>query len=311
MTPPLSSRNFGRTLGSLGLITLAVACSNPGYASNAATGTGKHPVASVTSSSQGATGGTSTASSGSSSSTGAASTGTSGSSTSGTLPSCDAGIQVAWQAESLCAMSPLGAGVVVTNFLDVSQTASTDSDGDFYFCLDAGTPLAFSVAQSGFLTSVSEVIVANVSETLRGTELITYCNSVSQDIYAALATATPPFDDNLAVAAVIIDSQGVCSRAGWQINLTLPDGGPLLGTGVAYFSGTDVDPTALATSVEGGSLVYNIDPTLERVAISAVLVDGGGGNSCTYVGAQPPFQLTGLLPIQGPGSISFGIYPIP
>lgn len=198
----------------------------------------------------------------------------------------------------------------VADITDLSRTAVSDACGYFHFCVDAGTRLAFSVSPAGFISELSPYIqltsLNSQNVDAPGLSVVSQTNEMIAASIAGNFDATRAF-----IFAYIVDNEvqlaiGPCSDiSGWTFSVATQDGGAV-DAGVVYLSGLGASQLT-STDRSGVAFLYNIDPTLQTVVLSATpparLLLPDGGVACVPVDAAYPYNMAGpTLPLRA----SFG-----
>ena len=200
-----------------------------------------------------------------------------------------------------------------------TPAATSDSDGGFFLCLPANTPLSATFSGGGNVTATMAEVNASASQQL-GDVLVV--STVIDQFVLQMAAVTPPFDQDAgAIFAVVhsISGMGACAPAldaggvtvdggppdysGWTFTVTNLDGSPGPGS-LAYINGADVSSATTSTGPGGIALIYNISENLTEVKITAT-PPATLGSQCNTENSSLGF--TGnvyALPFQ------FGYYPV-
>lgn len=196
-------------------------------------------------------------------------------------------------------------GVAVTTEPSFGPAVFSDQNGQFSLCVDEGVTFAtFFDAGSAYapmqlelqnLTS-NQIFLAGFG----GVTLI--CPSVLQVLQGKLQSYDPA-EASVVIGVTSISNEAQCQRQGWVVTATLPDGGaPSTPWPLVYIDYTGGVYTAGTTLGDGLAFVYNIDPSISSLRVSAQSIDAGFG--CAPV---PNSGLTGLIDVTPQ---FFGFYPI-
>ena len=167
-------------------------------------------------------------------------------------------------------------GVQISTLQPYSATVSSDG-GQYMACLPPNQPTTLRYSLAGYETSYAAELQIATPLVTGNIEILTsmVCSSAVQNYFREV----PQFDINLGTAYVVMISASdtpPCNDpdaglAGWSFTATLVDGG--VGDGgpwpTAYFDATWTLQAVSSTFSTGQALVYNIDPSVEYVAIQA------------------------------------------
>jgi hypothetical protein len=258
------------------------------------------------------TGGASTAAASSGASAGGSSSSSSGSSSGvssngGSGGGSDAGIDcpelyVASTLNDIAGQTPIAGATVSAVGLDgvtlPGASAESQADGFVALCVPPNVEFSLNVKATGYPETILEDVVLITSETLSfGGHGMTLLSNNDLGAFDTLV----PIDETKGTLLVSVnsatgDKSDPCyDSSGWQVSLTVIDGGAVPYKEV-YIDNTFLpNPTLTATDAQGDAFFYEIDTTVtDRVAIVAVNANADAG-VCPNISAEIGLQGTALV----------------
>jgi hypothetical protein len=190
---------------------------------------------------------------------------------------------------------------------------TSDSQGLFTLCVPNGTPFTVQFLATGFAPGYLAEAILNQDQSTTGNALYLLCETLVEIFQAESSGWNFATQGSVLVSIVSSASgNGPCNPSGpglsgWHVQSSLPDGGEPtagpMGWPVGYLdSSGQPSSTVSSTYSDGYAIVYNIDSSLDLVAIQ---VDGGPtGAVCPT--SNPELGFDGLVHVQ-PGG--FGMFP--
>ena len=208
---------------------------------------------------------------------------------------------------------PLTGPITVVNYLNTTQAANTDQQGNFSICVAPGTPLAPEIVADGY----SQLILATIQptedtnmppaaaiKTDLTSGLLAECNLPQIATDAIILVDIEPTTWDWRFASVAANASPDCiDRANWTFVLTDPNGTPL-DAGIVYAS--SLECTGQQTD-QAGLGVAELPAALSTVGVTATRTNNvlpDGGLICNAVGADPHFAFTGQAKL-APGGLTF------
>jgi hypothetical protein len=171
-------------------------------------------------------------------------------------------------------------------------SATTDATGEFLVCLPPGSVYTPYVQAANYPPSY-------LSQQ-KGPPPQEWVGLISTDTLGAVtAFLGGNYNGALGVVAVFFQAGGGCVQSGWNVALSLPDGGafPDAGFELRYLDSSDLpDPNLTATSTSGSAIFYNIDTSISSyVGVSVTSAADAGGCQDRF----GEYNETGLVYVAG------------
>ena len=194
----------------------------------------------------------------------------------------------------------------------------TDPKGTFNLCVPPGQNIDPIFTAPEFATgNMAEVnLTQNLGYTGQRGGVFLVCDSLLQQ-YEQTAVG---FDLNQGAVLILVlslsesapcgmNAKGSVDLSGWQVEPSLPDGGvPAHAWQIAYLDNQGTPVTSQSTTfTDGYAIIYNIDPSIDQLQISATrpMDDAGLLAACPFQNAS--YGFTGLVRVS-PGA--FGYFPL-
>jgi hypothetical protein len=256
-------------------------------------------------------GGSSSAASSSASAGGSSSSGSvqssGGSSSGGSSGGADAGIDcpqlyVASTLTDVAGETPIAGATVSAVGLDgvtlPGAQAKSQADGFIALCVPPNVEFSLTVTATGYPETILEDVILITSETLSfGGHGMSLLSDNDLGAFSALVPVNQAMGTLLvSVNSATGDKSDPCyDSSGWQISITVPDGGAVPHQQV-YIDNTFLpNPTLTSTESQGDAFFYDIDTSVtDRVAIVAINTNADAG-VCPNINAQIGLQGTALV----------------